>query len=122
MKVLLGIGGSDESMKTLRSTIDRTQKTGDDLTVAVIEKPEAERSQAETYDVAAAALEEADLSADLRTLEGDPGVALVDLVDREGYDMVVIGGGTESPMGKIRLGRITEFVLLNAGTTVKLVR
>jgi nucleotide-binding universal stress UspA family protein len=35
---------------------------------------------------------------------------------------VVIGGGEQSPMGKIRLGHIAEFVLLNSHVTVTLVR
>ena len=122
MNVLLGIEGSDESMKALESTVERTLETGDDLTIAVVEKPEAKRSQEETYDVASERLTAAGLDAELTMLEGDPGSALVDLAERESVDVVVIGGGTQSPMGKIRLGPITEFVLLNAPSTVKLVR
>lgn len=122
MNVLLGIAGSDESEKALRRTVDRARAVGDDLTVAVVEKPEAERSQEETYRRAVEALEEAGLDADVRKLDGDPGSALVELAEREGADQLVIGGGRLSPMGKIRLGPIAEFVLLNATTTVKLVR
>lgn len=122
MNVLLGIEGSDESIKTLRKTIERTRDVGDDLTVAVVEKPEAKRSQDEMYEQARALLSEAGLDAEVRRLEGDPGSELVDLAERGAFDQLVIGGGTESPMGKIRLGPITEFVLLNAPTTVKLVR
>ena len=122
MNVLLGIEGSDESMNALESTVERTLETGDDLTIAVVEKPEAKRSQEETYEVASEQLAAAGLDAKLTMLEGDPGSALVDLAERESFDMVVIGGGTQSPMGKIRLGPITEFVLLNAPSTVTLVR
>ncbi len=50
------------------------------------------------------------------------GSSLVDYAEQGEYDQLVIGGGTLSPMGKIQLGPITEFVLLNAPTTVKLVR
>ncbi|RZV11459.1 nucleotide-binding universal stress UspA family protein [Natrinema hispanicum] len=123
MNVLLGLGGSDESVKTLRRTIDRTKEVGDDLTVVIVDKPESKRSQDETHDLAVEHLEEAGLDdATVETLEGDPGSALVDYAEQGEFDELVIGGGTLSPMGKIQLGPITEFVLLNAPTTVKLVR
>ncbi|MFD1563478.1 universal stress protein [Haloarchaeobius amylolyticus] len=123
MNVLLGLGGSDESVKTLRRTIDRTQEVGDDLTVVIVDKPESKRSQDETYEMATENLEEAGLDdVTVEKLEGDPGSALVDYAEQGEFDELVIGGGTLSPMGKIQLGPITEFVLLNAPTTVKLVR
>ncbi|MDS0476474.1 universal stress protein [Natrinema sp. 1APR25-10V2] len=123
MNVLLGLGGSDESVKTLRRTIERTREVGDELTVVVVDKPESKRSQDEMYQEAVDHLEEAGLDdVTVETLEGDPGSALVNYAERGEYDQLVIGGGTLSPMGKIQLGPITEFVLLNAPTTVKLVR
>jgi len=123
MNVLLGLGGSDESVKTLRRTIERTREVGDELTVVVVDKPESKRSQDEMYREAVEHLEEAGLDdVTVETLEGDPGSALVNYAERGEYDQLVIGGGTLSPMGKIQLGPITEFVLLNAPTTVKLVR
>lgn len=122
MNVLVGLTGSDESMKTLRRTIERTRDVGDDLTVAIVEKPEAKRSQDDMYRQARTLLDEAGVDAELQKLAGDPGSGLVDMAERGEFDQLVIGGGTESPMGKIRLGPITEFVLLNATTTVKLVR
>ncbi|GAB3670956.1 universal stress protein [Halopiger thermotolerans] len=122
MNVLLGLGGSDESVKALRQTIDRTQEAGDELTVAVLDKPESKRSQDEMATEAEDRLEEAGIDAEIVRLEGDPGSALVDYAEQGEFDQLVIGGGTLSPMGKIQLGPITEFVLLNAPTTVKLVR
>lgn len=122
MHVLVGIEGSDESMKTLRKTIERTTAVGDTLTVAVISNPQAERSRQEVIGIAEDAIDEADIDASVIELDGDPGSALVEHAEREGFDQLVIGGGTESPMGKIRLGPITEFVLLNATVTVKLIR
>ena len=123
MNVLLGLGGSDESMKALRRTIDRTREVDDDdLTVAILEKPESKRSQAEMREEAAEMLAEAGIDAEIVELDGDPGSAIVDYAEQGEFDQLVIGGGTLSPMGKIQLGPITEFVLLNAPTTVKLVR
>jgi len=122
MKVLLGIDGSDESMKTLRKTIDRTREADDDLTVVVVPKEAAKRSQDEMATEARDLVTEAGLDVDVRVVTGDPGSTLVDIAERESFDQLAIGGGTESPMGKIRLGPITEFVLLNANVTVRLVR
>lgn len=122
MNVLLGLAGSDESITALRRTIERTDDVGDDLTVAVLEKGDTDRSQEEMYRQAEKLLSEADLDAELERLEGDPGASLVDYAEQGEFDQLVIGGGTVSPMGKIQLGSITEFVLLNAPTTVKLVR
>ncbi|WIV66463.1 universal stress protein [Natrialbaceae archaeon AArc-T1-2] len=122
MDVLLGIVGSDESMKALRATIERTKEVDDDLTIAVVEKPEAKRTPEEMAHQARELVRSADLDAEIRTLEGDPGSTLVEEAERGDFDQLVIGGGTESPMGKIRIGPITEFVLLNATTTVKLIR
>ncbi|AHG00401.1 universal stress protein UspA [Halostagnicola larsenii XH-48] len=122
MKVLLGLAGSDESIKTLRQTIDRTATVGDDLTVVIVDKPESKRSQTEMREQAETLLSEAGVDAPVETLEGDPGSALVNFTEQGEFDQLVIGGGTVSPMGKIRLGPIAEFVLLNAPTTVKLVR
>ena len=109
-------------MRALESTIERALEAGDDLTIAVIEKDDMDRSPdavaAEIREIAASN----DLDVDVRILEGDPGASLVDVAEREGFDELAIGGGTESPMGKIRLGPVTEFVLLNATTSVRLVR
>ncbi|MFC7239551.1 universal stress protein [Saliphagus sp. GCM10025317] len=122
MHVLLGLDGSDESVKTLETTIERVTEVGDDLLVAVLDKPEADRTAEEMHDLTQERLVAAGIDAEIRTLEGDPGSSLVDLAEREDVDQLVIGGGTRSPMGKVRLGPITEFVLLNATMTVKLVR
>ncbi|GAD51974.1 universal stress protein family [Halarchaeum acidiphilum MH1-52-1] len=122
MKVLLGIGGSDDSLDALDRTVERAVEAGDELTVAVLDNPESERSADEVIDHATAVLEDAGLDADVRHITGDPGSELVQLAEREDFDQVALGGGERSPMGKIRLGHIAEFVLLNAPVTVTLVR
>jgi nucleotide-binding universal stress UspA family protein len=122
MRVLLGLAGSEESMRALEQTVERAVEAGDDLTVAVIEKDDMSRSRDVIADDARSVAQEHGLDVDVRFLEGDPGAALVDVAEREGFDELAIGGGTESPMGKIRLGPVTEFVLLNATMSVRLVR
>ncbi|MFC4542650.1 universal stress protein [Halosolutus amylolyticus] len=122
MNVLLGLAGSDESVTALRRTIERTTEADDDLSVAVVQKPEADRSQDEMYRQADELLSSAGVEASIERLDGDPGSALVDYAEQGEFDQLVIGGGTLSPMGKIQLGPVTEFVLLNSPITVKLVR
>lgn len=122
MKVLLGIGGADDSLAALHRTVERVQTVGDDLTVAILNNPESTRSMDEIEAEVRVVLGETDCDADVRRVEGDPGSRLVEIAEREGYDQVVLGGGQQSPMGKIRLGPIAEFVLLNSHVTVTLVR
>lgn len=122
MKVLLGVEGSDESRRALDETLARAAETDDELTIAVFEKPGVERDADEVETAARERLSEAGVDATIRRIEGDPGSQLVQIAEADGYDQLVIGGGEVSPMGKIQLGSITEFVLLNAQITVKLVR
>lgn len=122
MKVLLGIGGADDSLDALHRTVDRVQEVGDELTVAIVNNPEADRSMDEVEYEVREALGEAQCEADVRRVEGDPGSRLVEIAANEGFDQIVLGGGQQSPMGKIRLGPIAEFVLLNSHVTVTLVR
>lgn len=130
MKVLLGIGGSEDSFRALDRVVERTAETGDDLTVAILENPGSDVTPDEIEDRVRAALSDAGLPvADeegpgvvVRHLAGDPGPRLAELADRESFDRIALGGGQRSPMGKIAVGEIAEFVLLNARTSVTLVR
>lgn len=122
MKILLGIGGSDDSLRALDRTVQRATQTGDDLTVAVVENPAVDTDPADVARRVESRLAEAAFDAPVRRLEGEPGPALVTLAETEGFDGIVLGGGQESPMGKIDVGRIAEYVVLNATVTVTLVR
>ncbi|MFD1572396.1 universal stress protein [Halorubrum laminariae] len=122
MKVLCGIGGSDDSFRALDRTVERAAVANDDLTVAVVDNEDADPPIEEVITRVEAAVAEAGIDADVRRVEGDPGSRLVELAETEGFDEIVLGGGHTSPMGKITLGSIAEFVLLNAKTSVTLVR
>jgi nucleotide-binding universal stress UspA family protein len=122
MKVLLGIGGAEDSLDALEETVTRAAAAGDELTIGVVENPESDRRPEELVDAAREELDAVGLDADVRELSGDPGSSLVELAESEGFDQIVLGGGQRSPMGKIRLGHIAEFVLLNSRVSVKLVR
>jgi nucleotide-binding universal stress UspA family protein len=122
MKMLLGIGGSEDSLYALEKAIDRAKQAGDDLTIAIVENPESELTPAEVRDRVSETLSAADFDAEVTTLSGHPGSQLVELAERDSFDRIVLGGGEKSPLGKVQLGEIAEFVLLNAQTTVTLIR
>lgn len=122
MKVLLGVGGGDESRRALAETVDRAVEAGDELTVAIFETDEREGGRDEIEVDVRAELDDAGLDATIRHIEDTPESELLRIAEEEEFDQIVIGGGRASPMGKIKLGPITEFVLVNAQVTVKLIR
>jgi nucleotide-binding universal stress UspA family protein len=122
MNVLLGIGGSEDSFRALERTLERSREAGDTLTVAVLDNPDSPAEQSEVAERARDAVADAGLDAEVRMVDGNPGSALVDLAEAEGFDRIVLGGGETSPLGKVKLGSIAEFVLLNATVSVTLVR
>lgn len=122
MKVLLGIGGTDDSVEALHKTIERVSNTGDELTIAIVDNPAATVTREEVERVVRGALDAADVRAEIRRVDGDPGARLVEIAERESFDQICLGGGERSPMGKIRIGSVQEFVLLNSHKTVSLVR
>lgn len=122
MKVLLGIGGTDDSLDALERTVSRAVQADDELTVAILENPESPREPEEVEKYARDVLGDAGLDADVRQVTGDPGSELVRISEEEAFDQIALGGGERSPMGKIRLGHVAEFVLLNSHVSVTLVR
>lgn len=122
MKVLLGIGGSQDSIRALDRAIERAREAGDDLTVAVLDNPESPASVDEVESEVQERLSSASVEAELRRLSGHPGSRLVEVAEGEGFDRIVLGGGETSPLGKVKLGSIAEFVILNAGVSVTLIR
>ena len=126
MKTLLGIGGSEDSLRALERTLERAAEAGDELVVAVVENPDSERDAEEVAEHAKKKVLEHGGDADAEVMrlehEGHPGSALVEYAEEEGYDEIALGGGERSAMGKIRLGHTAEFVLLNSRVSVRLVR
>jgi nucleotide-binding universal stress UspA family protein len=121
MHVLLGVGGDDRSLQALSETVQRARAAGDDLTVAVYSDADGlTRGDVETS--VRERLDELGYDAEVRPLEGDPGSSLVALAEEESFDRIALAGGHRSPLGKIQLDPVSEFVLLNATTTVTLIR
>ncbi|WP_276273810.1 universal stress protein [Haloarcula litorea] len=123
MHILLGVGGSDLSYEALEQTVSRAAETGDEVTVAIFDNEEVDTDAEAVRERVEATLADHDLEAEIRLIEGDsPGSELVDIAESEDFDRIVLGGGERSPLGKIQLGSVVEFVLLNAQTPVTLVR
>lgn len=122
MKVLLGIGGSEDSLRALEKAVARAKEADDELTIAIVENPDSSPAVSEVQARVDEVLQDADFEAEVRMLEGHPGSQLLELSEREEFEQIVLGGGETSPLGKVQLGSISEFVLLNARTTVTLIR
>jgi nucleotide-binding universal stress UspA family protein len=122
MRVLLGIGGDEASFRALERTLERAAEAGDTLTVAVVEDPDSEMSVEAVRDRVEGRVEEAPVDTEVLALEGHAGSRLVEVAEQEGFDRLVLGGGETSPLGKVTLGEIAEFVVLNANTSVTLIR
>ena len=122
MHILLGIGGSRDSLLALHETAERAALTNDQLTVAILENPESEQSPAAIEEAVMKEVEPHNIDVRVEHLDGDPGPALVSFAESGKFDRLVIGGGSRSPMGKIALGEIAEFALLNADISITLIR
>jgi len=122
MRILLGVGGSDESRQALHRTVERAVLAGDELTVAILAEVTEDRSVDDIESEVNTVLEENGLDADVRRIEGNAGSELVSIAEAEGFDRISLSGGTTSPMGKIQLTSTAEFVLLNSHVSVTLIR
>ena len=123
MKILLGVGGSELSYQALTETIERASEAGDELTIAIFESEEVDATLDEVQERVQEQVDESNFEPEIRQIVGtSPGSELVNIAESEGFDRIVLGGGDRSPLGKIQLGSIVEFVLLNAQTPVTLIR
>lgn len=120
MHVLLGIGDADDGLHALERVVSRARTAGDDLTVVVYSGGSTPLDDlvAQVHD----RLDDLDFDAAVEEIDGDPGGQIVELAEREDVDRIALPGGERSPLGKIRLDRVTEFVLLNASISVVLIR
>jgi nucleotide-binding universal stress UspA family protein len=122
VKLLLGVGGTDDGIRALERTLARVGATGDELAVAVFENPASESTPAEVERMVRERLADAGVEAPVHRLEGHPGSELIGLAEREGFDRIVLGGGEQSPMGKVQVGSVAQFVVVNAPVSVTLIR
>ncbi|MFC6960741.1 universal stress protein [Halocatena marina] len=121
MKLLVGVDRSDRALAVLEAADERAKATENDLTVAVVEYEDGPPIDRLEQDVRGC-LSELSSDAKVRSLTGHAGSQLVDFAERKNFDQIIIDGGKTSPLGKIQLNDVAEFVLLNAPMTVTLVR
>ena len=119
MRIIVGVDGTDRGMKTLDAAVKRARAMDDELTVAVYTEkgpltPVEERVNQR--------LAELDVDVPVELLEDSPGGTLVSRAEQDEYDCIVLPGGDRSPLGKIQFDSTVEFVLLNARTSVTLIR
>ncbi len=119
MRLIVGVDGSESALAGLEQAVERAKTADDEVTVAVYR---GEDSLAETEARVRDQLDALQFDAAIETIEGNPGGRLVELAERDGYDRIVLSGGQTSPLGKIQLDSVIEFVLLNSHTTVTLIR
>lgn len=122
MKVLLGHSGSDSSWKAFRETIERAAVADDEVTIAIYDDEGVEATPEEIEQEVQDELDDSKIDAELRRIEGHVGGRLVELGDGRSFDRLVIAGGDRSTLGKIQLGSVAEFVVLNSETPVTLIR
>lgn len=122
MQVLVGVGGTERSFAALEGTLERARQADDEVTVAVFDDPSATLTRGQVRDRIWTILGEYDLDVPVEDIDGDPGSQLVQVAENGEFDQLVLGNGNRTPMGKIQLDSIAQFVLFNSHVTVKLVR
>lgn len=120
MHVLLGVGGGGDAAVALGNTIDRAREAGDELAVCVYATDGDTVTETEAW--VADELAAAGIDAPVRRLGADPAAELVEIAETEAFDQLVVPGGTKSPMGKLTMDPVVEFVVLNAQLPVRLER
>jgi nucleotide-binding universal stress UspA family protein len=122
MRVLVGVNGSPDSIQALEKSVRRAAMFDENVTIAILDTPETDKSRGEIKNEVRSVIENEDITANITHLEGNPGSRLVEYAESEDFDHLIIGGGETSPMGKIQISSLAEFVLLNSHVTVTLVR
>ncbi|MCU4717634.1 universal stress protein [Halapricum hydrolyticum] len=122
MNVLLGHDGSEGSWDAFHQTLERAAVAGDDVTIAIYDDTAVDATPEEIEQQVESELDAYEVDVEIRHIDGHVGGMLVEMVDSENFDRLVISGGKRSTLGKIRLGSVAEFVVLNSETPVTLVR
>lgn len=140
MKILLPVDGSDVSLEAVRVTI-RLAKEGlttsavlanvqeaatlYELVVAhdpaVIEQVSA-AAGAHTLQPAEALLKEAGIPYETEIASGDPAHTIIDILERYGCDMVIMGASGMSTLRGALLGSVSNEVLHSANVPVMIVK
>ena len=140
MKILLPVDGSEISLEAVRFAI---RMAGDGLNTSVVLANVQEPSTlyelvvahdpqvleqvsasagAHTLQAAQALLDEAGISYECEVTSGDPAHSLIDILERFGCDLVVMGASGTSSLRSALLGSVSNEVLHAAGVPVMIVK
>jgi nucleotide-binding universal stress UspA family protein len=140
MKILLPVDGSEVSLNAVRFVIKlvkdglqtsvvlaNVQEPSSLYEMVVVQDPEAlQRASAaagvHTLEAARLLLVEADIDVEREVASGDPAHTIVDIVERFGCDMVVMGASGTSSLRSALLGSVSNEVLHAAGVPVVIVK
>lgn len=117
MKILLGYDGSTLADHAI-AEVRRLAEVSGDVTVAIYNVEKEQDIEARIRDQ----LESEGIEPAVCHIKGDAGGQLVEIAESEEFDRIVLPGGSRSPLGKIQLDSVVEFVILNAQTSVTLAR
>ena len=140
MKILLPVDGSEVSLNAVRFVIHlakdglqtsvvlaNVQERSSLYEMVVVQDPEAlQRASAaagvHTLEAARVLLVEAGIDVEREVASGDPAHTIVDIVERFGCDMVVMGASGTSSLRSALLGSVSNEVLHAAGVPVVIVK
>jgi nucleotide-binding universal stress UspA family protein len=120
MKVLYATDGGDPAKNAL-SLFARAAAPDKARVTAVTVVRQADAS-ADVLGSAIATLEAAGFPAEERVLNGHPGPAILDELDRGGYQLAVVGAGNRSRLGRRLMGSVSTKLLHAAPASVMIVR
>lgn len=120
MRLIVGVDGTDRGLRTLEEAVSLARDMGWELTIVVYTTDSDSLSAVET--TVRDRLDALSFQAEVERLADEPGSRIVELSETGNYDRIVLPGGTQSPLGKIQIDSTVQFVLLNARTSVTLIR
>lgn len=140
MKVLLPIDGSDISLEAARYVVQLGKAgLGLDVVLANVQEPASLYEMVVAHDVgmleristeagehalakAEKLLQKAGIPYEREVAQGDPAHTLVDILQRHGCEMVVMGARGQGTLRSAMLGSVSHEMLHSAGVPVTIVR
>ncbi len=140
MKILLPVDGSEVSMEAVRFAVNLVRKgLQADVVLANVQEPASlyemlvahdadmidricEQAGAHALEPAQALLDQAGIAYESEVAKGDPAHTLIDILERYGCDLVVMGARGQGTLRSALLGSVANEVLHAAGVPVMIVK
>ncbi len=125
-KILVPIDGSESSLKALDLAVDLAKRYGSKITVIHVKTPGSKLSKS-ILDKARKRVENKGLPVSFKEVEVDYNTSsiskeILDEIIDGGYDLVVLGARGMTVSEELNIGSVATSVVLNAPTTVIVVR